>query len=210
MVKLTVYILMSTYTGQRNQAGMRKTNFCPVPAPENLWPPQDTQDISPIAHHRSYLRLLCPLTGNTEHHVQNSRDYAEKMERIKLENDEVLASSNVSSLFTNVPVNEAVEVIQEQLIADKTVPERSNLSPVEIANLLYTCLRSMCFTYREKYYEQREWGSPVSPIVADLYMEFLRTLPCTQLQADQGCGGDMWMTPAVLSRKERWTSSYST
>ena len=51
---------------------------------------------------------------------------------------------------------------------------RTNLLPVEITDL-YTCLRSTCFTYkREKqvYYEQREgaaMGSPVSPIVANLY-----------------------------------------
>ena len=37
-------------------------------------------------------------------------------------------------------------------------------------------LRSTCFTYREKYYKQREGAamdSSVSPIVADLYKFFL-------------------------------------
>ena len=34
--------------------------------------------------------------------------------------------------------------------------KRTDLLPVEIADLLYTCLRSTYFTYREKYYEQRE------------------------------------------------------
>ena len=73
--------------------------------------------------------------------VQNSRDFAEEIRGIQLENDEVLASFDVSSLFTNVPVNEAVEVIQERLIEDETLQGRTDLSPVEIADLLYTCLR---------------------------------------------------------------------
>ena len=62
---------------------------------------------------------------------------------------------------------------------DETLPGRTNLLPVDIADLLDTCLRSTCFTYREKYYEQREgetMGSPVSPIVADLYMEFFEDI----------------------------------
>ena len=66
---------------------------------------------------------------------------------------------------------QAVEVIQERLMEDETLSESTDLSPMEIADLLYTCLRSTCFTYRGEYYEQREgvaMGSPVSAIVVDL------------------------------------------
>ena len=41
-------------------------------------------------------------------------------------------------------------------------------------DLLEFCLRSTYFTYQGKYYEQVEgaaMGSPISPIVANLYME---------------------------------------
>ena len=62
---------------------------------------------------------------------------------------------------------------------DDILPGRTDLLPVEIADLLDTCLRSMCFTYREKYCEQREgvaMGSPVFHIVTDLYMEFFEDI----------------------------------
>ena len=61
------------------------------------------------------------------------------MRKLCIEKDEVLASFDVSSLFTNVLVNEAVDVIQEQLMEDNTLSERINLSPVEIVDL-YTCV----------------------------------------------------------------------
>ena len=61
------------------------------------------------------------------------------MRKLRIEKDEVLASFDVSSLFTNVLVNEAVDVIQEQLMEDNTLSERINLSPVEIVDL-YTCV----------------------------------------------------------------------
>ena len=37
-------------------------------------------------------------------------------------------------------------------------------------------------------------GSPVSPIVANLYMEHLRTLPYLQLIDRHHCGSAMYMT----------------
>ena len=36
---------------------------------------------------------------------------------------------------------------------DETLPERTDLSPTKIADLLYMCLRSTCFTYRGEYYK---------------------------------------------------------
>ena len=47
-----------------------------------------------------------------------------------------------------------------------------------IMDLLGLCLRSTYFTFRGKFYEQVEGaaiGSPISPIVANLYMEDFET-----------------------------------
>ena len=48
-----------------------------------------------------------------------------------------------------------------------------------IADLLAVCLRSTYFLYNEKVYKQNEgaaMGSPVSAVVANLYMEFFEGL----------------------------------
>ena len=41
----------------------------------------------------------------------NSRHFAETVREIRLERNEILVSFDVSSLFTNVPIVEAVDVI---------------------------------------------------------------------------------------------------
>ena len=99
--------------------------------------------------------------------------------------DEVLVSFDVSSLFTNVPVDEAVQVIRDRLQQDEMLADRTTLSPDKVADLLEMCLKSTYFSYGGDFFEQREgaaMGSPVSAVVADLYMEFfeelaLRTAP---------------------------------
>ena len=57
--------------------------------------------------------------------------------------------------------------------------ERTPLSPERIAELLQLCLKSTYFSYNGEFYEQREgaaMGSPVSAVVANLYMEFFEEL----------------------------------
>ena len=41
----------------------------------------------------------------------------------------------VLMLFTNVPVNEAVHVIHDKLKEDRTLEDRTNLTPVRVAEL---------------------------------------------------------------------------
>ena len=58
--------------------------------------------------------------------------------------------------------------------------ERTPLPPERIAELLQLCLKSTYFSYNGEFYEQREgvpMGSPVNAVVANLYMEFLRSWP---------------------------------
>ncbi|XP_072016884.1 uncharacterized protein [Amphiura filiformis] len=60
------------------------------------------------------------------------------------------------------------------LTADDTLDSRTDLNPQQVTDLLSTCLKTTYFIYDGKYYIQREgaaMGSPVSPIIANLFME---------------------------------------
>ena len=86
---------------------------------------------------------------------------------------------DVCSLFTNVPIGEALSVIHDMLLEDESLEDRTVLSADVIADLLNVCLRSTHFCYKDKFYEQVEgaaMGSPVSAIVANLYMEYFEEL----------------------------------
>ncbi len=57
--------------------------------------------------------LISPLAGKTDSHVRNSKHFVELMTGLRVEEDEMLVSFDVSSLFTNVPIDEAVQVIRD-------------------------------------------------------------------------------------------------
>ncbi len=115
-----------------------------------------------------------PLVGNSDHHVCNSTDFAKFITAQTLEEEEVLVSFDVVSLFTRIPTNLAVQVARQCIQDDSSLQERTSLTPSEIVSLLELCLNATYFAFRNTYYQQihgTAMGSPVSVVAADLVME---------------------------------------
>ena len=69
----------------------------------------------------------------------------------------------------------ALGIIKDLLEKDHTLKERTVMSVMDIVLLLEFCLKNTYFSFQDQFYEQVEavaMGSPVSPIVANLYMEY--------------------------------------
>ncbi|XP_072032868.1 uncharacterized protein [Amphiura filiformis] len=93
-----------------------------------------------------------------------------------IEEEEIFNSHDVVSLFTNTPIEQSLQVIKSRLENDTTLKERTLLSVDEVLELLQFVLTTTYFLFRGTMYKQRfgaAMGSPVSPVVANLYMEFL-------------------------------------
>ena len=58
------------------------------------------------------------------------------MGSVHVESDKIQVSFDVTSLFTNVPVGEAVSVIRERVREDGTLGNTTSLSQEQIADLL--------------------------------------------------------------------------
>ena len=83
-----------------------------------------------------------------------------------------MVSFDVESQFTNVPIDAAVQAALQKLENDPSLADRTKLTPAQIADLLTFVLRSIYFLYNGSIYEQKDaMGSPVSAVIANLYME---------------------------------------
>ncbi|XP_072171126.1 uncharacterized protein [Diadema setosum] len=117
--------------------------------------------------------ILQPLVGNTEHHINNSKHFIDILSQTTIKPTDTLVSFDVESLFTSVPVNEACDIIKQRLTDDPSLSSRTQLTPQQIHDLLLTCLNSTSFRWRDTHYKQQQgaaMGSPLSPIIANIYM----------------------------------------
>ena len=121
-------------------------------------------------------KILGPLVGQTQHHVANSKDLADNLTEIMVDGGDEFISHDVVSLFTNTPISKALEVIRQRLVEDNTLKQRSKLSVDDVMEILEFVLTTTYFSFRGQIYQQKfgtAMGSPVIPIVANLYMEWL-------------------------------------
>ena len=85
-----------------------------------------------------------------------------------------MVSYDVSALFTSVPIDPAINIIRRKLELDQELHLRTSMNVEQIISLLEFCLKTTYFQSQGRFFEQLQgasMGSPISPIVANLYME---------------------------------------
>ena len=119
-------------------------------------------------------KILKPLVGLSSHHVHNTKDFIDHIKEVRLRQGESIISYDVTSLFTSVPIQPVLNIIHQRLTTDQDLKNRTSMTIKHIINLLEFCLNSASFVFQGQYYQQMEgaaMGSPLSPIVANIFME---------------------------------------
>ena len=125
--------------------------------------------------------LELKLVGTTEYHVKDSKDFVQFARDLSLADDETMVSFDVKSLFTSVPTDVACDIVKKRLEAemekaDSSVRAQTAMDVDDIMILLRLCLNTTYFQVNGKFYKQKQgtaMGSPVSVVIANLFMEEL-------------------------------------
>ena len=156
--------------------------------------------------------MLKPLVGNSPYHIQSTREFVNRAKGITLQPGECLTSYDVSGVFTSVPIDPALNIIRDLLEKDEKLQDRTVLSVQNISELLGFCLHNTCFSFQNKFYEQVEgaaMGSPVSSIVANLYIKHFEREAPWSASNPLGNGLGMWITPLSSNNKPINKDSYN-
>ena len=114
--------------------------------------------------------FLQPITTNL-FTVKNSFEFAEEV--VQQNQEFYMASLDVESLFTNIPLEETVDICCDSLFEKENKIKNFNRQNFE--NLLRTALQNNYFNFNGKIYNQIDgvaMGSPLGPSLANAFLCF--------------------------------------
>lgn len=117
---------------------------------------------------------ISKILGKSEYHVRDSWEFIKFIKTIKqIPRSFKLISLDVVSLYTNVPVDLAIECIRERWCE---LEEHTALTLDEFIKGIQFCLNTTYFNFENQTFKQTfgtAMGSPISAVVANLVMEKL-------------------------------------
>lgn len=103
--------------------------------------------------------------------VKNSIELTTKLNTLSLSESTRIVSFDITNMYTNIPVDEAITIIEENLLHSNPRTETA-----EIVDLLRTVLHQNSFGFNGKIYQQNEglaMGSPLSGLTANIFLNQL-------------------------------------
>ena len=116
-----------------------------------------------------FVPIIEPLTVNN-FTLQNSYDFVKEIRNINMSN-KIMASFDVQSLFTNIPLNETIEIITKGLYKDS--PKYMDLTKTQFKELLGIAVKESPFLFNDKLYMQTDgvaMGSCLGPSFANAFL----------------------------------------
>ena len=111
-------------------------------------------------------KSLKPLANSNNLSIKNSFDLVDRISDFKINEDDLMLSFDIVSLFTKIPVHVAKSVIFDRLKCDSELEIRCKLNKNQI--------RQHLFMFPQNILSSNFWfryGSPIFVIVGNLVME---------------------------------------
>ena len=117
---------------------------------------------------------LKPLLLN-QYTVTDTFDFTNENNQLKINNGEILVSYDVSSLFTNVPLDETIEIMDNRAFTNNWFNTTHNLdlTRTDLLDLLSVATKGQLFQFNGALYKQTDGvalGSPLGPLLANVFM----------------------------------------
>ena len=119
--------------------------------------------------------MLKPLSLN-QHTVTDIFDFVNELPRdLNITPGDLLVSYDVSSLFTNVPLDETIKILADRAFRNNWFNSEYNLniSKQDLIDLLGVATKGQLFQFNGSLYEQIDgvaMGSPLGPLLANVFM----------------------------------------
>ena len=114
--------------------------------------------------------------GKSQSHVKDSFQFAKILKQTTYNNNDVMLSFDIESLYPNVPIAEAIHLAVELIWENNKIHKFTKIIKTDLYILFNLAVRDLQFRFYHNYYRQIDgvaMGSPLAPILADLFVTTL-------------------------------------
>ena len=118
-----------------------------------------------------FVPLLEPLTHN-RYTIKNSYSFVEEMRALDV-SDMIMASFDVKSLFTNIPLDETINIVCDSMFKDQDT--YCNFTKEQFTSLLQLAVKDSPFIFNKRLYVQTDgvaMGSCLGPSLANIFLGY--------------------------------------
>ena len=121
---------------------------------------------------------LKPLSLN-RYTVTDIFEFANEIRNLEIANGDILVSYDVSSLCTNVPLDETIQLLANRAFTNNwfNTTYDLNLTKTDLVDLLSVATKGQLFQFNGALYEQTAdgvaMGSPLGPLLANVFMSHI-------------------------------------
>ena len=118
----------------------------------------------------------------SSHVVKDSFVFAETLRNVNTNRDSFMCSFDVCSLFTNVPLDETIEICMNTLYHSDLVPP--TVEERALKKLLIKATKEVEFSFADKMFSQVDgiaMGSPLGPTLANIFLGYHESLLISSL-----------------------------
>ena len=111
--------------------------------------------------------------ATNDYTLRNSKEFFNFVTSIRLPSTSIMASFDIESLYTNIPIKETIKIITDSVYENGNTFR--NLSKKEFTQLLSLVTEDNFFVFNSRYLKQTEglsMGNPVSATFANIFMSF--------------------------------------
>ena len=131
----------------------------------------------PLAKFAKFISdIITPIIKTSKYSLKDSRQFIDQIQQIKLSCNDIMVSLDIVNLFTNVPINFTLNIIEDKLNSNRKFKRDSKIPIHEIISSINFIMQNTSFSFNCKFYRQTSgapMGCPLSPIIAESLVSYI-------------------------------------